>query len=336
MPVCQHTVCDQGLSIIFVAKLELLMKKLLLLLALFGALTVCRSQVNRLRNETSRTIKKDTDTSTWTWKRGGLISFNLAQGSVSNWAAGGDNFSLSVNGYLNSYFYYKKDRQFWDNNLDINMGYVQSSSLGGRKNDDRFDFLSKNGYRIDSIGKWYVSSLFNLRSQFFDGYTYSGPVADFASSFLSPAYFILSAGFDYKPNERFSVFLSPLTSRLTLVANQTLSSMGKYGVPAGKHAYHEMGTFITVNYNSSVAKNINYKGRYDMFSNYYNNPWNIDLFMTNLFTFKINKFFSATYSLDLIYDDDVRLFGGNNDSPALQTKSLIGIGFLKPLNVRKG
>jgi len=59
------------------------------------------------------------------------------------------------------------------------------------------------------------------------------------------------------------------------------------------------------------------------------------LFMTNQIAFKINKYFSATYSLDMIYDDNVRLFGQNHTSPALQTKSLIGIGFLKPLNVRK-
>jgi hypothetical protein len=57
--------------------------------------------------------------------------------------------------------------------------------------------------------------------------------------------------------------------------------------------------------------------------------------MTNQIAFKINKYFSATYSLDLIYDDNVRLFGPAHTSPALQTKSLIGIGFLKPLNVKK-
>jgi hypothetical protein len=73
----------------------------------------------------------------------------------------------------------------------------------------------------------------------------------------------------------------------------------------------------------------------DLFSNYQNKPENVDIFMTNLFSFKINKFFSATYSLDLIYDDDIRLFGANKQSPGLQTKSLIGIGFLKPLTVKK-
>jgi hypothetical protein len=91
-----------------------------------------------------------------------------------------------------------------------------------------------------------------------------------------------------------------------------------------------------VNYNNpAIAKNISYKGRLDLFSNYGNKPQNVDIFMTNLFSFKINKFFSATYSLDMIYDDDIRLFGADKTSPGLQLKSLIGIGFLKPLAVRK-
>lgn len=291
--------------------------------------------VNKLRNETSRTIKKDADTTQWNWKRGGLLSLNLAQGSLSNWAAGGDNFSLTVNGYFNYFFFYKKDRHSWDNNLDVNLGYVQSTSLGGRKNDDRFDYLSKYGYRMDSIGKWYLSSLFNFRSQFFDGFTYSNNVGSLASAFLSPAYLILSVGFDYKPTQNLSIFLSPLTSRSTFITNNELAVKGNYGIPAGHHSINEIGTFATVNYNNSIAKNINYKGRIDLFSNYQSHPENIDLFMTNLFSFKINRFFSATYSLDLIYDDNIRLFGPNKTSPGLQTKSLIGIGFLKPLNVRK-
>ena len=291
--------------------------------------------VNKLRNETSRTIKKEADTSNWNWKTGGLMSFNLAQGSLSNWAAGGDNFSLTVNGYFNYFFFYRKGRLSWDNNVDVNLGFVQSTSLGSRKNDDRFDYLSKYGYKMDTLGKWYLSGLFNFRSQFFDGYTFSNNVGDFSSSFLSPAYLILSVGFDYKPNSNLSVFISPLTSRSTIVANNVLSQKGIYGVPAGLHSLNEVGAFATVNYNNTFAKNITYKGRMDLFSNYQSSPQNVDMFMTNLFSFKINKFFSATYSLDMIYDDNIRLFGDNHTSPGLQTKSLIGVGFLKPFNVRK-
>jgi hypothetical protein len=292
--------------------------------------------VNKLRSETSRTIKKDADTSKWNWKRGGLLSVNMSQGSLSNWAAGGDNFSLSISSYFNFFYFYKKGRHSWDHNFDMNLGYVQTTSLGSRKNDDRLDYLSKYGYKLDTTGKWFISSLFNFRSQLFDGYTFSNNIATLSSSFLSPAYIILSVGFDYKPNSTLSVFMSPVTSRWTIVANNTLSQQGKYGVPPGKKSINEMGMFATVNYNNTIAKNITYKGRLDLFSNYNNKPQNIDLFMTNLFSFKINKYFSATYSLDMIYDDDVRLFGVNKNSPALQTKSQIGLGFLKPLNVKRG
>ncbi|MES2332939.1 MAG: DUF3078 domain-containing protein [Bacteroidota bacterium] len=301
----------------------------------FQSLHAQELQLSRMRNETSRTIKKDADTSKWNWKRGGLLSMNLAQGSLSNWAAGGDNFSLTVNGYFNYFFFYRKDRHTWDNNIDVNLGYIQSTSFGSRKNDDRFDYLSKYGYKMDTTGRWYLSTLFNFRSQFFDGYTFSNNVGDFSSSFLSPAYVILSVGFDYKPALNLSMFISPLTSRSTIINNNTLAQKGVYGVPAGKHALNEIGAFASVNYNNAIAKNVNYKGRLDLFSNYQTGAQNVDVFMTNLFSFKINKYFSATYSLDMIYDDDIRLFGATNTSPGLQTKSLIGIGFLKPLNVKK-
>jgi len=290
--------------------------------------------VAKLRSETSRTVKQEVDTTKWNWKQGGMYNFNLSQSSLSNWAAGGDNFNLALNSYFNYFKLYRKERQSWDNNIDVNLGFIQSTSLGGRKNDDRADFLSKYGYKIDTTGVWYLSGLFNFRSQFFDGYSFGGtPV--FTSSFLSPAYIILSAGLDYKPDNKLSIFFSPLTSRTTLLLNNKLSELGKYGVEPGKHVNRETGLFITINYNNTIAPNVIYKGRADFFSNYYEKPENINLYMTNMFTFKILKNFSATYSLDLIYDDKIRIFGPLKKSPGLQMKSIIGIGYTKSLQQKK-
>ena len=106
--------------------------------------------VAKLRNETSRSIKKENDTSKWNWKQGGLYNFNLSQSSLSNWAAGGDNFNMAINTYFNYFVFFKKPRQNWDNNLDVNLGFMKSTSVGGRKDDDRIDFLSKYGYQIDT------------------------------------------------------------------------------------------------------------------------------------------------------------------------------------------
>lgn len=297
-------------------------------------LTVCSSivfgqdaTVKNLSAEVSRDVKKEQDTIEWRWKRGGLINANLAQGSLSNWAAGGDEFSFSLNANVSYFLLHKKGRKAWDNSFDFNLGFMQTSSLGSRKNDDRLDILSKYGYQLDS-GKWYVTALGNFRSQFFDGYTYNGDKAVFSSTLFSPAYALASLGMDYKPDSKFSLFLSPATARWVIVASKTLSDSGMYGVERGKHIKQEFGGFASISYTSSFTRSVTYKGRADLFTNYKHNPENIDIYMTNSFSFRINKFLSAIYSLDLIYDDDVKLFGDTKSSPSLQIKSLIGIGFL--------
>ncbi len=284
--------------------------------------------------EIFKTVKKDPfDTTTWKWKRGGLANLNIAQGSLSNWSAGGDNFSMAVTSYLN-YFYLNKGPKYnWDNSVDLNFGFINTTSLGTRKNDDRMDVLSKYGYRLDSSKKIYLSALFNFRTQFFDGLTYVGDSGTLNSTLLSPAYVFLAAGFDYKPAKNISLFMSPLTDRLIIVASKRLSDKGSYGVPAGNHSINQVGAFASLNFHSPVFKNVMYKAKLDLFTDYRNNPGNLDMYFTNFINFKINNYLSATYNLDLIYDDDVKLFGKNKTSPALQLKSLIGIGFSMPFSV---
>jgi len=289
--------------------------------------------VKTLPTEIFKSVKKASDTVTvWKWKRGGLINLNMAQGTLSNWAAGGDHFSLAISSYFNYYVYNKGPKHTWDNNVDFNFGFLQASSLGGRKNDDRIEVISKYGYRADTSSKIYASALYDFRSQLFDGLTYIGDSGTLSSSFLSPAYFLLSLGFDYKPVSYFSLFLSPATERLTVIASNRLYTKGVYGVPAYHHYVNQVGAFASINFAKDIFKNVSYRCKMDLFSDYTHNPENVDMYFTNLFAFKINKYLSATYSLDMIYDDDVKQFGKYNTSPGLQLKSLIGIGFFMPVN----
>ncbi|NBX12041.1 MAG: DUF3078 domain-containing protein, partial [Chitinophagaceae bacterium] len=73
-------------------------------------------------------------------------------------------------------------------------------------------------------------------------------------------------------------------------------------------------------------KKVLYKSRLDLFSNYQRKPQNVDLFITNVLTTKIGKNLAFNWNVDLIYDDDVRLFGPRKSSPGLQAKSIIGLG----------
>lgn len=283
--------------------------------------------INNLKKEAAKEIKKDPNDSIPTaWKKGGMYNLNFSQGTLNNWAAGGDEFALAVNTILNLFAFYKQGKNSWDNSLDLNFGYIRSSSLGSRKNDDRVDVLTKYGRAVSS--DWNVSALANFRSQMMKGYNYKDDDRTLTSAFLSPAYVLASIGMDYKPNDQFSVFISPATARWVIVKDDTLSAKGLYGVEPGKHSKTEIGAFITANYLKDISQNINYKGRLDLFSNYRHNPQNIDFFMSNLLSVKLWKVVSFNWNVDLIYDDDVRLFGENDNQPALQLKSLVGLGVM--------
>ena len=80
---------------------------------------------------------------------------------------------------------------------------------------------------------------------------------------------------------------------------------------------------------------VNYKGSLNLFSDYLCHPQNINFYRTSQLSCKEAKNLLVIYSLDLIYDDNVRLFEPNGTSPALQIKSLIGVGFLMLMKIRR-
>ncbi len=281
--------------------------------------------IKDLKSTATKEIKNTAIDSGKIWKTGGTFNLVIGQGSQSNWAAGGDDFSFSIASYLGLYAFYKKDRYSWDNTIDLNYAMLNTTSLGTRKNDDRIDLLSKVGYALKP--KLNLTGLVNFHSQFSRGYKYNSDNSkELLSDFLAPGYILLSVGLDYKPVEGLSIFFSPLTSRWILVHNDSLSAKGAYGVDPGKRSKNEIGAFASITYIKNFNKTISYNGRLDLFSNYEHDPQNIDVLMTNMFNAKISKLLTASLGLDLIYDNDVKLFGKNGDSPGLQLKSLIGVG----------
>ena len=296
----------------------------------FTALQAQNDWMKTSREEAAAKIKKDAaDTIPKLWRKGLNINVNINQGSLSNWAAGGDNFSFSLGSTVFGYAFYKKGKHSWDNVADLAYGYLNTTSLGGRKSDDRIDLTSKYGYDIGN--KWYLSGLVNLRTQFTDGFLYPADTTpQLASRFFAPAYVLVSPGFDYKPDNSFSLFLSPVTSRFVLVMDDFLSKQGAYGVDTGGHFKYELGAYLSANYIKTFAKNMTYKGRLDLFSDYRHNPGNIDVFFTNALELKVNKWISALLTVDMIYDDDVKVFENKKTGemgPRLQIKQVIGVGF---------
>ncbi len=307
------------------------MKNYILAVALLGLFNTVFSQdgtVKSLKNQANRSIKKDpSDTTSKIWKKGGNFSLTVNQGSLSNWAAGGDNFTFSLNSNLGLYAFYKKDKHSWDNTLDLAYGVLSSTSLGKRKANDHIDFLSKYGYELNP--KLNLAGLVNFRSQFANGFNYlknsqNADSAVLVSKGLAPAYVLLSVGLDYKPCKDFSLFLSPTTARWVFVNDNYLKPF--YSVPLNKSSRQEFGAFASANYLKTIGKNLNFKSRLDLFSNYKSNPQNIDIYWTNNLTAKITKYINFSLTMDVIYDDDVQNVNPDK-GPAPQILQLMGIGF---------
>ncbi|HNX82856.1 MAG: DUF3078 domain-containing protein [Bacteroidales bacterium] len=274
---------------------------------------------------------QDADT-TQGWHKSGVFSLNMSQANFTNWAAGGQN-SLALNGLVNLGANYRMGKSAWDNALIIGYGKMvqKGNDLGWMKTDDRIDFQSKYGRKATE--KWFYSGLMSFKTQMDNGYNY--PDTDNKiSGLLSPAYLLFSLGMDYKPNPNFSVFLSPLTSKNTIVMDDDLSMAGAFGVEPGKNFRPELGAYANIAYKKDeIVKNVNFMTKLDLFTNYLKNPQNIDISWEALLVLKVNEFISATVNTLLLYDDDIliKIDEGSEGEPVLgkraQFKEVIGVGF---------
>lgn len=297
----------------------------------FGQITI-----EQFRAQYNRTFKNPFDTIPTGWRLGGIYNLTVNQGALSNWSAGGDNSSISIATQLSAYALYKNGKHSWDNTLDMAYGLVNTTSLGTRKADDRIDLLSKYGYDLGK--KYFITGLFNFRTQFTKGYSYVDENTKvLTSNFAAPAYVLFSLGMDYKVNPHLSFFLSPATARWVIVNNDSLANAGAFGVDSGKHSRLEFGAFASIQYENTFNKTTSYRTRLDLFSNYLRHPQNINIYWTNVLSVKAFRLVSINISLDMIYDNDIKSVksDGSGGGPALQLKEVLGIGLAYEFNNKK-
>ncbi|MBS1615066.1 MAG: DUF3078 domain-containing protein [Bacteroidetes bacterium] len=265
------------------------------------------------------------DKDTVAWLHSGVTKLGINQGYLHNWAAGGELVSLAIDGLFSARLTRLYHRQVWSNSLDASYSlfYAYSNHFVPRKVDDRIDLTSKYGVRVHDKRKLYLMGLFNFKSQFTPGYDYGLPdwPSQPTSSFLSPGYFTLAAGMEYRGGNNFTVFLSPVALRLILADKKYTSRMpaGAFGIDYGKTSRLELGAYFTARYETKLSNNLSWKTQLDLYSNYlakdkkdslgnvvvHDNPGNIDVFWDNLISYKLSKFFSLNFALTATYDNDI-------------------------------
>ena len=268
---------------------------------------------------------QDQDTSYW--KNDFKSGLNINQAAFSsNWTGGGVK-SIGLNAFLNFKANYLKDKNSWDNEVDLLYGFLSNEGQGLRKTNDKIYLDSKYGWALNK--KWDVFVSANFLSQFANGYRYekdaSGIERDtLISKFLAPGYITLAWGFEYHPVDYFSLRLSPLAPRFTFQTSDdvALNVDNNYGVDPDKKMRSEWLAFqLVANFDKDLTETINLKWRYVMFVNYQKLNLNeIDHRLDLTISAKVAKYIDVNFTLISIYDRD-------QDS-AIQFSESFGVGFV--------
>ena len=159
------------------------------------------------------------------------------------------------------------------------------------------------------------------------------------SGFLAPAYTNLALGIDFKPYNWLSVNLAPLTGGVVIVRNEDLrknygmdlkkpykdeekmspETLEKFqadmasGDPSLIGQYYkssrfEFGTQLKADAAVNINDNFKYSSQLVLFSNYLDKAQDIRVNWDNRFDWKLAKYFSLTFTTNMIYDDKVLIY----------------------------
>lgn len=304
------------------------MKKILFVVGILFS-TIASAQLKSVQGELKRTAVVNNDTIDG-WKKGGNLSLLFNQSAFSNWVAGGIN-NVAGNASINYDINYKNGPWTWDNKIILAYGLSKNQGEEYRKTDDRIELNSLLGRR--AFGNWSYSFFANFKTQFSDGYNYklNAPAGmsykDFPTSgFMKPAYLTFGPGLLWKKHDNLKFNVAPLTSKVTLLGGKVYDANMKssnevsiFGIDPGKSYRYELGFYAAGYYKVDLMENVTMENILALYSNYLDNPQNVDLDYTMNLVMKINKYLSTNLSVQTIYDD--------NAFKGLQVREVFGLGF---------
>lgn len=306
------------------------MKKITILLVAVLSIMTTYAQKD-IAESTAGTIAPTTEEGEKAWKFGGGVGLFANQVALVNWAAGGVS---SISGLVNGDVFanYRKGKHSWENEFKAEYGMIKEKGKDLTKNADRMELNSKYGYQIDKKGTLFVGGLLNFNTQFTMGYT-DGETR-YSSNFLSPGYLILAAGLDWKPNDMFSLFFSPLAGKFVFVTDNGVDET-LYGLTAGKNVRAELGAYLKAEFKKDIMKNIKFRTALALYLNYLektstaiydeqgvfeknkSNFGNVDVDWTVGIDLTVNKWITVNLGTQLIYDHDTKINLYDEDNAAI-------------------
>jgi hypothetical protein len=289
------------------------------------------------------------------WVRNASLGLDFAQLFQLNPRQGAGENRIGLGGAVNYGANYKKGRVAWDNLLLWQFGVQKlgagplpalpnSGSRPFQKSIDEFRFGSKVGYSIKENSKLYYAADLAVLSQVTPTYKdnflsdFSAPGAGPISKFFAPGRVNLSIGIDYKPLDNLSIYYSPVGYQGLFVLDEDLSnavvknaaseisgsifgneielSADKKTLISAKKSAHQVGSVLKGKYANKYFKDrVLFTSDLMLFSNYLNNPQNIDVNWMNEFGFNVYKGLSISVLANIFYDHDIFVQITDYDAP---------------------
>jgi hypothetical protein len=301
------------------------MKRILLIAILFIAPFIAFSQEEDKKEE-----PKDG------WHKAGNISLLFNQAAFNAEWTGGGTTNYSANLSLTYDFNYKKDKFLWDNRIMADYGITRiREDEFSRKTNDRLELNSLAGKQIKE-SNWYYSYFLNFKTQFTSGYEFGedamgNTTRTEITKFLSPGYLQTGPGLLWKKSDNLKVNIAPATARLIFVdgsfteVDETIPGAvdayneNKYfGVDANESTRFELGASISAYAKVVLMEDISIENILNLYSNYLEDPQNVDIDYTLNLVMAVNKWISANVTFQAIYDD--------NAVQGFQIREALGIG----------
>jgi Protein of unknown function (DUF3078) len=305
-------------------------------------------------NTNSQTLQAQTDT-TKNWKIGGGIGIDFSQLLLINPKIGAGENRIGIGGNTSFYANYSKGRVNWKNNANINFA-VQKLGRGAnskpfQKSLDELRFNSTALVALDNDHPYSYALDIAFLSQLTPTYTGNllAPIDSLRATMkpiaklFSPATFVISPGFSYKPDNHLFVMISPASLKLITVGDDAIAQLSNaagtsslHGNPLGRFAsedafrasYHvkakmradsvyyannfiQLGATLKANYQNKFLKDAAGKPRLGvnttltLFTNYLRQAQNIDVEWITQTDFYIFKGLSLTVITNLFYDHDI-------------------------------
>lgn len=278
------------------------------------------------------------------WIKGGNIAALFNQSAFNAEWQGGSTSNISGSFKASYDINYAHKAFSWDTKFNADFGLTKIKDQAfSRKTTDRLELNSTVSSKINKT-HWNYSGFVNFTTQLGKGYMFfeqeikdeTGelvkvvPARKEVSRIFSPAYLQGGPGFLWKKSKNYKINIAPATARLIFVNEMftrvDLDEEGAleaykpyFGVKANETQRFELGAAIRSYAKFPLMENIVMENILSLYSDYIENPQNVDVDYTMNIALTVNKYVTANLAMQAIYDD--------NAVNGLQVREVIALGF---------